>query len=383
MEQLQNLTTQYALGMRRLEEKEEREKAMRLQAGDVPQAANSVDELKRRSWRVLVTLQHAANRAKMISSTECALFVHTEQQHWTSHNEVPLFISRPIYMAAECQRMLSGSKNTLTKPATSVDFSVLGFRRAASVGDVPQRAKAQQDPNGLYGIPNVGNTCFMNAVLQCCRQLLLRVPSHLLPESQECPLARALQAEPFSEEDVKRWPCWTFLPTGPQRDACEVLEMCLDPKSPLHNSCDHAVCYGALLQNLTVHKLERHLQCKHCVYVDEKVQPQCILRVEPQINIQTSILTSLQEASVSDFRCDNCGLMGARRQTVLADLPPFLVVHVNKPGVAACISAERDLRLSGTATRLISDIGLYITHRSPRRSPRVNPPAVYQISVNV
>ena len=88
--------------MRRLEEKEEREKAMRLQAGSVPQPANSVDELKRRSWRVLVTLQHAANRAKMISSTECALFLHTEQQHWTSHFEVPLFISRPIYMASEC-----------------------------------------------------------------------------------------------------------------------------------------------------------------------------------------------------------------------------------------------------------------------------------------
>ena len=33
MEQLQNLTTQYALGMRRLEEKEEREKATRLEAG--------------------------------------------------------------------------------------------------------------------------------------------------------------------------------------------------------------------------------------------------------------------------------------------------------------------------------------------------------------
>ena len=86
MEQLQNLSTQYALGMRRLEDKEEREKAMRLEAGGAPQAANKVDELKGRSWRVLVTLQHAANRAKMISSTECALFVHTEQQHWTSHN---------------------------------------------------------------------------------------------------------------------------------------------------------------------------------------------------------------------------------------------------------------------------------------------------------
>ena len=39
MEQLQNLTTQYALGMRRLEEKEEREQAQRVQTGDVPQAA--------------------------------------------------------------------------------------------------------------------------------------------------------------------------------------------------------------------------------------------------------------------------------------------------------------------------------------------------------
>ena len=159
--------------MRRLEEKEEREKATRLEAGGLAEPANRADELKRRSWRVLVTLQHAANRAKMISSTECALFVHTEQQHWTSHYEVPLFISRPIYMASECQRMLSESKHTLTKPSNSVDFSVLGFRPAASVGDAPQRANAQQGfLNGPHGIPNVGNTCLMNALLHCCRQLL-------------------------------------------------------------------------------------------------------------------------------------------------------------------------------------------------------------------
>ena len=89
MEQLQNLTTQYALGMKRLEAKEEQEKAMCIQVEGVPQRANVEADLKRRSWRVLVTLQHAANRAKMISSTECALFVHTEQQHWSSHNEFP------------------------------------------------------------------------------------------------------------------------------------------------------------------------------------------------------------------------------------------------------------------------------------------------------
>ena len=124
--------------------------------------------------------------------------------------------------------------------------------------------------------------------------------------------------------------------------------MCLDPKVSLHNSCDPAVCYGAILHSLTVHKLERHLHCNHCAYVDENVEPQCILRVEPQDNVQTSILASLQEALISDFRCNHCGLMGARQHTVFGDLPLFLVVHVNKPGVAACRSAEHDLRLSGT-----------------------------------
>ena len=188
----------------------------------------------------------------------------------------------------------------------------------------------------------------MNSLLQCCRQLLFRLPTHLLPQSQECPLARALQPEPFSQNDVKQWPCWTFLPLGPQRDACEVLEMCLDPTSPLHNSCDHTVCYGALLQNLTAHNIERHLQCKHCAYVDEQVQKQCILRVDPQTNVQTSILASLQEVPISSFKCEHCGLMGARQQTILDNLPPVLVVHVNKPEVDACLPAEHHLRLSGT-----------------------------------
>ena len=45
---------------------------------------------KARGRRVLLRLQYSANRSKWISSTEAALYVRTEQQYWTSHNEVPL-----------------------------------------------------------------------------------------------------------------------------------------------------------------------------------------------------------------------------------------------------------------------------------------------------
>ena len=90
MEQLQNLTTQYALGMRRLEDKRREEESLP-KHGDSQKPADRTEDLKKRSWRVLVALQNAANRAKWISSTESAIFVHTEALHWQSHNEIPMF----------------------------------------------------------------------------------------------------------------------------------------------------------------------------------------------------------------------------------------------------------------------------------------------------
>ena len=107
MEQLQNLVTQYALGLRRFEA-DEIEEAKQL-TGEEQQRSHK-EEVKRRAKRVTLRLQHAANRCKWISSTECALFVQTEQSHWTSHNEVPVFLSRPLFQISECKRILSGSE---------------------------------------------------------------------------------------------------------------------------------------------------------------------------------------------------------------------------------------------------------------------------------
>ena len=226
MEQLQNLVTQYALGLKRLEVEEEQEKTAIATAGAVEQRTNEPDDVKAGSLRVLRRLQHSANRSKWISSTECAFFVHTEQQHWTSHNEVPMFLSRPLYQISECKRILSGSKHMLTRAAPSVNFSVLDFAPAADAEPLvkrrrltrkcpaPPRASACGGPHPATAAPpaldaprclhNIGNTCFMNSLLQCCRQLLMRIPVHLLPESQQCPLARALQALEAQLEEKER-----------------------------------------------------------------------------------------------------------------------------------------------------------------------------------
>ena len=83
MEQLQNLITQYALGMRRLEDDEAKESAAASEENPL-----KVDP-KLRAKRVVLRLQFSANRSSRVSAIECALFVHTEQPHWISHNEVP------------------------------------------------------------------------------------------------------------------------------------------------------------------------------------------------------------------------------------------------------------------------------------------------------
>ena len=66
MEQLQNLVTQYALGLRRLEDEEAQATAALATVRDVEQLANRQEDVKARSRRVLLRLQHAANRSKWI-----------------------------------------------------------------------------------------------------------------------------------------------------------------------------------------------------------------------------------------------------------------------------------------------------------------------------
>ena len=129
MEQLQNLVTQYALGLKRLElEEADSEQQLKAhEASEVRKIAAPVTDWKARGRRVLLRLQYSANRSKWISSTEAALYVHTEQQHWTSHHEVPVFLSRPLYLIWECKRILSSNKAIITRADTATNFSQITY----------------------------------------------------------------------------------------------------------------------------------------------------------------------------------------------------------------------------------------------------------------
>ena len=190
-----------------------------------------------------------------------------------SHNEVPVFVSRPLYMAAECQRIRGNSKVVLAQPPVRMDFSVVSYR-AAEVA--PQGASASSSADAPRGIADMGCTSHMSSILQCCRQMFARISSQLLESCHACPLATALRAE----GSERAWKLWTYHPFGTLRDAAEALEDCFDPSSRMHSSCDPTACYAVLFRRLTSHTAAWKSTCDHCGHVQTAETVQRIWRAQ-------------------------------------------------------------------------------------------------------
>ena len=170
MEQLQNLVTQYALGLRRLEDEEAKETTPTTPAA--------------RARRVVNRLNSAANRSSWVSCTELALYVHTEQAHWQTHKNVPTLLTRGLWLIHECRRLLEGRGNAVLS-ASEVPINVISFSSHPHGAEL-----ASRDDSGLSAphrdasqlavlprsapapLPNIGDTCFWNSLVQCWRQTL-------------------------------------------------------------------------------------------------------------------------------------------------------------------------------------------------------------------
>jgi hypothetical protein len=131
LEQLQNLITQYAVGIQRLEEEEKEAKANGIQW-----------TTKQRARKVTIKLQSAANRCHWFSSTELAVYLKTGDTCWMSHYEVPVFLSKIIYMMRACHRLVEDRSPGLLEAANvniqAVEFQ-LGKTSASDAGTMTNR----------------------------------------------------------------------------------------------------------------------------------------------------------------------------------------------------------------------------------------------------
>ena len=143
------------------------------------------------------------------------------------------------------------------------------------------------------------------------------------------------------------------MPVGPQRDACSVLEICFDPTSPMHSSCDRGDCYGALLQSLTSFEAKHRVGCLACSYNSQQSPKQCVLRVEPNGDAENSIRSSLTASGVN-FNCEACSAKKTTHHTRLASLPHFLIVHINKYADGLGVATPQCVRAAGRDMKRIA-----------------------------
>ena len=120
MEQPQNLVTQYAIGIQRLEAEEKQA----LASGVEPWTA------KERARRVTIKLQSAANRCHWFSSTELAVYLRTNGTCWMSHHEVPVFLGKITYMMQACRRLLEDRTPGLLE-AANISLQAMEFHTDA------------------------------------------------------------------------------------------------------------------------------------------------------------------------------------------------------------------------------------------------------------
>lgn len=99
---LQNVVTQFALGLQRLEDE-------LATAEPLP--------THQKAKRVVTRLAMACNRSSWVSATEMASTLMTGAHFWCSHDEVPLFLSRCLFLLKECIRLLDGASTALIEPA--------------------------------------------------------------------------------------------------------------------------------------------------------------------------------------------------------------------------------------------------------------------------
>ena len=145
MAQLQNLFTNIALGLRRLEAEEE---AAEL---DAEKPVNAAAE---RARKTTLKIASAANRSSWCSCCEMATFIKTGALVRKTHRPTAIFLSRPMYLYQQCRRFLESTPEMLIEAQMPVDdqarhVDVLCFSRS-QIHEAGRHADHLADESDTY-----------------------------------------------------------------------------------------------------------------------------------------------------------------------------------------------------------------------------------------
>lgn len=133
LEQLQNVSKQYADGLGRLEREFPAECLGQADGDD--DATNRLLDKKQKAKRIIMRLATSANRSTWVSATEMALLIHTQEHFWSTHYDVPIFLQKAKCMMEECKRLLNGNigSNSFVLHARTVEVGCVDLTNARPV----------------------------------------------------------------------------------------------------------------------------------------------------------------------------------------------------------------------------------------------------------
>ena len=190
----------------------------------------------------------------------------------------------------------------------------------ATVGSAPpatHRAAAESEPARRSGrppstisrrravgpvrLPNLGKTCFANALVQLLRRSL---DDSFSSSPGNCPLKVVLQ----DSSAPASWPLWRFFPRREQQDACEVLEHLLQRDHALHAACGED-CLVPRVLGKAGFSSTHYRRCFGCAAAEPEQQDDAILKLQQDASVQGALLSAqLPDWQVlgHEFQCTQC-----------------------------------------------------------------------------
>ena len=244
----------------------------------------------------------------------------------------------------KCETMKKTDEIAAEQISSNEDINDLKETRDKVCSPKPAKSK-EYDKFHRTGLANLGNTCYMNSILQTlmCTEILIKelysIPTNValglrgmsrellsLTMVMKSGEYRLISPRKFRKELTSANPIFG---SRQQQDAHEALSCMLDTMAnEIKKVQDRKI-----VENIFDGKMNMKRQCLNCGSRSIKSDPFRYLQVEVPKNISTvteCVANFMKEQIIGDKICENCGCSGAKESASIAELPNVLIVQLKR-----------------------------------------------------